>query len=145
MSRNPLTADELLEVLEADNEHKSRHDAAKSLGLSYATFNARLYCARERLPDLTKEPEFEVPDLPSEELPIEELIEYKRKRFRTRKKATDAHEWVDVKVNIDGPVGILWMGDPHIDDNHCDWEKLYSDVELIKSNTAILYLDSLEP
>ena len=34
MSRNPLTADELLEVLEADNEHKSRHDAAKSLGLS---------------------------------------------------------------------------------------------------------------
>jgi len=137
MSRNPLTADELLEVLEADNEHKSRHDAAKSLGLSYATFNARLYCARERLPDLTKEPEFEVPDLPSEELPIEELIEYKRKRFRTRKKATDAHEWIDVKVNIDGPVGILWMGDPHIDDNHCDWEKLYSDVELIKSNPAI--------
>ena len=75
MSRNPLTADELLEVLEADNEHKSRHDAAKSLGLSYATFNARLYCARERLPDLTKEPEFEVPDLPSEELPIEELTD----------------------------------------------------------------------
>ena len=78
MPRSPLTEQELIEVLEADNEHKSRHDAAKALGLSYATFTARLYNARERLPDLTVEPDFDIPDLPSEELPIEQLIEYNK-------------------------------------------------------------------
>jgi len=137
MGRGTLSEDILIEALEAENNYNSRHDAAKSLGLSYHTYTARLNAAKDRLPDLSGEPDFDIPDLPSEEMPIEDLISFKRKRFKTRKEATQAREWVDIKVNIDGPVGILWMGDPHIDDNHCDWDKLYSDIELIKSNPAI--------
>ena len=67
MPRSPLTKDQLYEVLEADNEHPNRYDAASSLGLSYQTYSARLNAAKERLPDLTREPDFNIPDLPSEE------------------------------------------------------------------------------
>tara|TARA_B110000444_G_scaffold14374_1_gene12375 strand:+ start:4070 stop:5125 length:1056 start_codon:yes stop_codon:yes gene_type:complete len=137
MGRHAVPEEELMEVLTADKNFNNRYQAAESLGLKYATYMQRLHKAEDRLGDISKAPDFEIPDLPSEEMDIEDLVQTVTDRYERRAKAKDAMDWIDIKVNIDGPIGILWMGDPHIDDNYCNWTRLREDIKLIQSNPAI--------
>ena len=66
MPMPPVPEEELLEVLTADESFNNRYEAAESLGLKYATYMQRLHKAKNLQPD------FEIPDLPNEEMDIEE-------------------------------------------------------------------------
>lgn len=76
-------------------------------------------------------PEFEISNLPDEELPTEQLIEYRKRQFKQRQKYEDAVRLIGVKVKLDGPIGLLHFGDPHLDDDG-------TDVELIEQHCAIV-------
>ena len=82
--------------------------------------------------------EFELPKFPDEDAPIEDIIGLMSKRFETRKASHDAHTWFPVKVKDDTPIGLLWFGDPHLDDNGCNWPALQQHVDICK-NTPGLY------
>jgi len=72
------------------------------------------------------------PVFPDGRVPTEELIDRMSADFERRKTAEDARKWFDVKVNIPGPIGIAWLGDPHVDDDGCNWPLLRHDIDIIK-------------
>ncbi len=80
---------------------------------------------------------FEVPELPSPDEPIDELIERRSKAFSRLKEAREAREVIPVQVNVRGPYGILHMGDPHVDDDGCDWPTLRHHLDLINGTPAL--------
>lgn len=83
-------------------------------------------------------PSFSIAPLPSGDVPVEELIRSKVERFSRKREAEQARDRIVVKINEAGPVGILHLGDPHVDDDGCDLEKLLADVEIVM-NTPGLY------
>ncbi len=58
--------------------------------------------------------------IPSPDLPLADLIQRRIDEFGRTKRYTDSMNEVEIKVTIDGPVGIAHFGDPHIDDPGCD-------------------------
>ncbi len=77
------------------------------------------------------------PEFPDDDLPVEEIIDTMSRRFEKTKESYKAHTWFPLKINIDGPVGILFVGDPHIDDNGCDWPTLKRHVELAAETRGV--------
>lgn len=79
-----------------------------------------------------QQPNLEFPDFPAHDLPIDRIIDSMRERSAIRRTSYEAHTWFPVKVNDKKPIGIMWFGDPHIDDDGCDWTLLSKHIELCK-------------
>lgn len=62
--------------------------------------------------------------LPSADAPIDEIITARRAHFQRTKARVDAEQWQTVHVRDALPIGIVWFGDPHIDDDGCNWPLL---------------------
>ena len=67
----------------------------------------------------------------------EEIIARQKKRFRRKKEAEKERSLIDVRVNIEGPIAIAHFGDPHLDDDGTDWERLEADIETVKSTEGM--------
>ncbi|MBU8540798.1 metallophosphoesterase [Falsiroseomonas tokyonensis] len=80
---------------------------------------------------------FVVAPLPSGEEPIEDLIARRANAYTRRHEAKEARELVPVQINIEGAYGILHMGDPHVDDDGCDWPTLLRHLELIDQTEGL--------
>ncbi len=74
---------------------------------------------------------------PSPDEPIEDLIARRTAAFARRHEAREAAEIRDVSVRIDGAYGILHMGDPHVDDDGCDWPTLQRHLALIDATEGL--------
>ncbi len=83
-------------------------------------------------------PEITPPVFPDDDIPVEEMIDSMCKRFSKRKTAHDSKKWMEFKVNTNKPIGIMWFGDPHIDDNGCNWPLLKEHIDICK-NTDGMY------
>ena len=64
--------------------------------------------------------EFSVAELPDDDIAVEDLVEHRIKQFERKRERHEASRLVDVRVNIDGPIGLMVFGDPHVDDDGCD-------------------------
>src|SRR5690606_27604500 len=60
------------------------------------------------------------------------------RNFERAKRSHDAREWFEIKINDPKPIGLLFVGDVHIDDNGCNWPILRRHAEISK-NTSGLY------
>ena len=78
------------------------------------------------------------PDIPSDDVPIEEVIGMMSKRFEKRNEAYSAKKWMPFNVASNEPIGICWFGDPHLDDDGCNWPLLQKDIDICK-NTPGMY------
>ena len=106
--------------------NKSLRGAAASLGISRDSLrNSIKYYELEK-------PDIELPDFPSSDLPIDRIIDSMKERTTLRRASYEAHTWFPVTVNDKKPIGIMWFGDPHIDDDGCDWTMLSKHIELCK-------------
>lgn len=71
-----------------------------------------------------KPPSAEAEALPELDEPIEELI---ARRVATSQRAnmrSKAEAVRTLRINVPGPIGLVHFGDPHIDDDGCDWAEL---------------------
>ena len=137
---------DLLEETERLVDEKGKNQVAASLGITVNSVNARLrelkllrdYGTENNLAT-TESPksEYTLPTLPSEEMPTEDLVEHLTTRSRQRFEAKVAREWIPIQVNVQGPVGITFFGDPHIDDDYCDWDNLRSDIDMINKTECL--------
>lgn len=138
-------------------DNKKDYDkTCEHLGLKRATLNARIHKYRkenninpyeDEINVMGKKPidrvkedlqEMVVPQLvnnPDE--PIDELIERLTVNFERTKLHQDEKRWRQVDVNTDEPIGLAWLGDPHIDDPHCDWVTLRRDLKIIKETRGL--------
>lgn len=71
-------------------------------------------------------------EVPERERSIDEIREARQVVFERRKAHEDASACIQVKVKIDGPIGIMHMGDPHIDDDGTDLALLESHLKLCR-------------
>lgn len=82
-------------------------------------------------------PGIELPQFPDEDIPVEDIIALQSKRFKTRVASYEAHTWFPIKVKDKKPIGILWFGDPHVDDNGCNWPALQRDIALCRDTEGL--------
>jgi len=119
-----------LDAYASSNENQAL--AARMLGISRSTFLSRLH--RAQAMDLKP---FTVESLPSKDLPLKDLLDLRRKTWEHRNAGERARELIRVTVRLDGPIGILHFGDPHIDDDGCNFPKLESDVRLCQKTPGL--------
>lgn len=139
MSASPLSDEEALSRLKVFKKFGSLKAASEATGMSRQTIRRGVDVAKDR--GLDKEAEedvLELPDFPASDLPIDRVLDMIEERSQLRIKSFDAHTWFPVKVKEDKPIGILWFGDPHLDDNGCDW-KLVRRYAKLCSETDGLY------
>lgn len=76
-------------------------------------------------------------NIPSVELPIDELWSRRENEWKRVKANADAENKIDIAVNEDQPIGLLLMGDPHLDNLGCNITKLLSDVKLAETTEGL--------
>jgi len=117
------------EVEAAYDTYGNIRDAAAALGISKSEFQRRL--------DKAKTQSYILPEIPEDDLPVEEIVSHLHQRFQKRKAHKEATKWYNIDMKSDDPIGLLWLGDPHIDDNYCDWDSLQAHLDIIRSHTHI--------
>src|SRR6185437_3704329 len=74
---------------------------------------------------------------PQGDLTIDELLAAKREIAKRRMASADFANLINVKVNIEGPIGLLIAGDPHLDDDACDIELFERDLNVACKNEGM--------
>lgn len=77
------------------------------------------------------------PVLPSPDLEAEELIAHRIKKFERKAAYENARRLIPVQIPVDGPYGIIHFGDPHVDDDGCDWGQLRRDIRLVQETEGL--------
>lgn len=130
-------------------------DVASELGVAYKTvknFAGQLRRMRkngEETPDLIdrtgkaalpytpEEREIEVPVAPSADEPIEDLI---ARAIAHHERVAAYYDWkkvIDVKVKMDGPVGIVGLPDQHLNNIGSQIKRAFQDAELIAKTPGV--------
>jgi hypothetical protein len=123
---------ELQEDLALVRQHGTVSAAARVTGRSRLTLQRHIMQARKKWPGCLPEPvpgrngpwagernekPFYLESPPPSELPtLDELKARRRSEFQRVHAAKESRRLIDVKIAIDGPIGIAHFGDPHIDD-----------------------------
>ena len=76
-------------------------------------------------------------DIPDEIQPVEDLLSERILKYKIKHdhKSIDP---VNVKVNLDGVIGIAHFGDPHIDDDGTDIESLFEHAKIVNETDGLL-------
>lgn len=112
---------------------------AKERGIPRQTIQSQLRKARKAETDGQLLPPDEsplkarIPDFGEDDVPIEEIITAMDRRFTKRAAYKDRREWFPVAMPDSFPVGIAFVGDPHLDDDGCNWPLLREHVGLLKA------------
>ena len=77
-------------------------------------------------------PRFDPPPIPADDIPVEQLIDQLAERFERRAENAAAKRWMRFALHDAGPYVLAFVGDPHLDDNGCNWPLLRRDVELMR-------------
>lgn len=85
----------------------------------------------------TKPREFSVTPPPDDDMDVGALVEWRKKQFNKKKQHEEARRLINVKVKIEGPVGILHFGDPHVDDDGTDIGLLERHKELCQKTEGL--------
>lgn len=127
----------LLESLEMVEKHGSVRAAAMAEDIPRPTLQGRVREARKRGLSLPPPEPITLPEFPDEDIPVEDIIALQCKRFEKRKASYDAHTWFSIQIRERKPIGILWFGDPHLDDNGCNWPVLRRHVTLCRETEGL--------
>lgn len=72
-----------------------------------------------------------LPKLPDPLEPVGELISRREKAFKRDAGRRKAERWIPMDLEDErGPFVVVFFGDPHLDDNHCNWPLLKEHVAL---------------
>tara|TARA_R110000824_G_scaffold192464_3_gene374655 strand:- start:12985 stop:14154 length:1170 start_codon:yes stop_codon:yes gene_type:complete len=73
---------------------------------------------------------------------VEDLISRRQKVFKELAQSKERSRTTIVNVKINGPIAITHLGDPHVDDDGCNWPELLRTVETI-SKTKGMYAGNI--
>jgi hypothetical protein len=106
--------------------------AAEELGVTRNTvkkFMARWATEKQVGPEL--------PPLPEGDLPVEEIIDIACRRFANKDLRERAKKWRTIKMPDNEPFALAWVGDPHVDNDGCNWPRLRHDLGVIAATDGI--------
>lgn len=113
--------------------HGSVAAAARAVGITRQSMQDRLRTESKRA-NLGRQI---VASLPDVDEPVEDLIARRAAYARRAATRRAAETWLPLEVPEAGPFGVMWFGDPHLDDDFCDWDTLLQHVELCKTVSGI--------
>ena len=136
------TDDQILKALQDANGIRSV--VANKLGLNERSLQMRIKKMKAKgytIPESTYQqgavkqdvdkPGFSFTPLPDDDIPIEELIEQRKRKFLHKREHEEASKLIPIKVKLGGAIGLLHFGDPHVDDDGCD-------IGAIERHTALV-------
>ena len=95
-------------------------------------------CGRKTLnPTIVEESPFKVADRDPELMPIGEIIDFRKKAYHQKKKSKESRKLVNIKININGPIGIAHFGDPHVDDDGTDLSQIIKYMDVINDTEGM--------
>lgn len=138
MAAKKLSVEQMVEAVTALDQFNSIVEAAEYLEIPRTTLSSRLMAAKANGITSSKSAvPYSVSPLPENDIPVEDIVDSLTTRFKKRKDHIESKKWRQIKMRSSAPIGLLWMGDPHVDDNYCDWETLRHHVDIIQSNSNI--------
>lgn len=88
------------------------------------------------------ESSFEI-DLPggttADALDIEELIDRRIRQFKTKKEIYEREKLIQVRVKTEGPIGLAFVGDMHLDDDGTDLGQVLDHVSLLDGSVEGMF------
>lgn len=109
--------------------------AARALGIATSTFKDRL--RREAAPRARTTFGLRFPDIPDKREPDDTLIRRRTEHYERVKAHRDAATWQQIKVGDRKPIGLVLVGDPHLDDDGCAWRDLLADIKILKQTDGL--------
>lgn len=125
----------MAQALELVKKHGSVSRAAIEEGIAESTLRRhyrRALLSREEVPT-----PFEVSPLPSGDEPIEALLDRREAAARRKLEAAAARDRLRFTIKEDAPFALVFVGDPHADDDGCDLGKLRRDLSLIENTPGM--------
>ncbi len=119
----------------------SQRETARHFGTSKSAVGRILISAASGAWEARLAPELELPSFPDEDLPITEIIEHLSKRFQRRAESYAAHTWFPIRVSANKPIGLLLVGDPHLDDNGADWPLLEAHARIARETPGLFAIN----
>jgi hypothetical protein len=108
-------------------------EAARTLGVHHSTISKRLARMKKRNAQESNEQKpFYIEPLPDDDIPVEQLVEMRKRQFRHKQEHEEASRLIPVTVKLSGPIGILHFGDPHVDDDGTDIAALERHTDLCR-------------
>ena len=142
----PITEDDIRLALDAYEAHgRNLRQAARSLNMPTTSFRRRLERAQisfRRKPLKAPVP-IERPfyidrdSLTDEVADLDEILARRKKEFARRDGFERDRNLISCRVRIDGPIGILHMGDPHVDDPGTSIVLLERHVNLVNDTEGL--------
>lgn len=132
MAQNPVSDEELQLTVDLMNSYGTATAVAQKLGMSKSAVNRRLQKYHQN------KQKFTTPTLPSKSRDIEELIQARIEESRRSKNVDESRDLIRIKLHLDGPIGLLVLGDPHVDDSGCDFELLAAHRQIAANHPYIL-------
>lgn len=111
--------------------------AANQMKKPRTTISDRLSLARDRGLLTDEAPMIEMPAFVldgDEDEPITEILARQRRAFERKQQAAAARKWFPIQVRETKPYGILWFGDPHIDNSGCNWPLLEQHIAIARQD-----------
>jgi UDP-2,3-diacylglucosamine pyrophosphatase LpxH len=129
-----LEAKAVLNALEETDGNQSA--AARLLQVPRTTFRKAI--KRIRTAGTIEKNGIDFPEIPEDDIPVDQIIDQMSQRFTRRQQAYRARQWMRYKVKEKKPIGIAWVGDPHVDSNGCNWPLLREHCRIM-ADTPGLY------
>lgn len=121
----------VIRAVEAYNEIGSVQGAARAIETSPSSVKRALTFYHSNIKK--EEQPFSVEPLPDELPTAEELLERRKIEFARTEKAEEARQLINVPVRLQGPAGIIHLGDPHVDDPGTDIGAIERIIHLVNS------------
>lgn len=137
-----LTEETILQTLQAIRQYGTPTEAAAALGIPRSTLNHRVKVADLRGISLSVRAVPSGESIPEKELPVEEVLSLVKRRFELRSAHAAAKRWRRFTVPTSGPYALMFFGDPHVDDDGCNWSLLEDHCALAR-RTSNLYAVSV--
>ena len=142
--------EELLATLDRNNFVRS--STALELGISVRNLLmhiSRIKAAGVKIPDTSypvgthtryfedTKKQYEIKPLPDEDVSVEELVQIRKRQFEAKKNHEESAKLIPVKIKIDGAIGLLHFGDPHVDDDGTDIAALERHTKLVADTPGL--------
>ena len=82
-------------------------------------------------------PKLTFDELPDKDIAVTELWEWRKKQYRQKQRHEEASKLINVRVNMEGPIGIWHCGDPHVDDDGTDLVALERHCDLVRRTDGL--------
>jgi hypothetical protein len=114
------------------------YDAAvEQFGVQRRTLRENVKDHKLKSPSPAIDKPFDYPNLPSKARSLEDIKTARREEEKRTEVAEGARTLIPVKINIDGPVAVAHLGDPHVDSPSMMFSLLEKHVDIINKTEGM--------